>query len=62
MYEDYHEQVKQLGEEMVSLIRRYGMEYDLDVSSILGVLEIVKYEVLSSAIAALDSDDEEKDS
>jgi hypothetical protein len=56
---EYHEQARQMAEELISVVRRYGMEYDLDVSSVLGILELVKYDVLQSALGGLDVDDDE---
>jgi hypothetical protein len=58
---EYHEQARQMAEELISVVRRYGMEYDLDVSSVLGILELVKYDVLQSALGDLDVDEEEEE-
>ena len=57
MYNDYHDQARKMAEELISIIRRYGLEYDLDVTTVLGILELVKYDVYQSAIDSLNDED-----
>jgi hypothetical protein len=58
----YYEQASQLGNDLIATIRRYGHEYDLDVSTVLGVLEVVKYDVITSALElAKELENEEED-
>jgi hypothetical protein len=54
MYDEYHNQARRMTREIIQIVRRYGMEYDLDVASVIGVLEIVKQDVFRSAVEDLE--------
>ena len=44
------EHIQRFSEELRQLICRYDSEYDLNISEIIGVIEIVKHEALSFAM------------
>jgi hypothetical protein len=44
----HNEQIDRFQKELVALISKYAQEYDLPVGSVIGVLEMVKSDVIET--------------
>lgn len=50
-------QINHLANDLHNLIDRYKAEYELSLASVVGVLEVVKHQVIKQQLSNLDDED-----
>lgn len=51
------DQIDHLSNDLHNLIDRYKAEYELSLASVVGVLEVVKHQVIKQQLSNLDDED-----